>query len=100
MATFTIKRGDTSPALRYALIPASVNLTGATVRFSVRGWLDRAPAVVVSATPPVVEYVWANGDTDRLGLRPAEFEVTYPGSAVETFPTGDKLLVNIVPDLG
>lgn len=104
MATFTIKRGDTAPALRYALTPATIDLTGATVVFNLRGVLTRAPAAIVTALPPVVEYVWQAGDTDQLGLRPAEFEVTYAGGAVETFPTGDsaedRLLVNVVGDLG
>jgi hypothetical protein len=33
MLKFTIKRGDTSPALRFALLPDSVSLAGAVVRF-------------------------------------------------------------------
>ena len=103
MATFTIKRGDTIP-LRYALLPASVNLAGASVVFNMRGVLDRAPARIVTASPPVVEYIWQPGDTARPGLRPAEFEVTYPDGIVETFPTDTapegRLLVHIVGDLG
>ena len=104
MATFTIKRGDTAPTLRYALTPATIDLTGATVVFNLRGVLDRAPAVVVTASPPVVEYAWQPGDTGLTGLKPAEFEVTYPGGAIETFPTETRpegrLLVNIIGDLG
>ena len=42
MLKFVIKRGDTSPALRFALLPDSVSLAGATVRFQMRraGWRD------------------------------------------------------------
>lgn len=99
MATFTIKRGDTSPALRYAL-PDSVDLTDATVVFNVRGTLTRAPAQVARLSPPSVQYEWQPGDTASSGLRPAEFEITFPGGAVETFPVGADLLIHIIDDLG
>lgn len=100
MATFEIKRGDTAPALRYALFPETIDLTGATVVFNLRGILDRVPAVIVTASPPVIEYQWQTGDTDITGLRPAEFEVTYADGRVETFPTDNSLAVHIRPDLG
>ena len=104
MATFSIKRGDTSTALRYALKPTSVDLTGASVVFNMRGSVDRAPARIVTATPPVVEYEWQVGDTAATGLRPAEFEVTYPDGGIETFPAGDSpessLNINIIADMG
>lgn len=99
MATFTLKRGDTAPALRYALLPEIVDLTGASVVFIMDG-LGRAPASVVSAAPPVVQYDWQPGDTDRAGVRRAEFEVTYPDGGIETWPNAGYLLVNIVEDLG
>lgn len=104
MATFYIKRGDTGPALRYDLLPSTVDLTGASVVFNMRGAVDRAPVRIVTASPPVVEYEWQAGDTATTGLRPAEFEVTYPGGLVETFPTGDSienaLNVYVIGDLG
>lgn len=100
MATFTISRGDTSPALRYALLPDTVDLTGATVVFNMRGVLSRAPATVARLAPPAVQYAWQAGDTDQPGLYRAEFEITYPGGQVETFPTGDVLAVHITDDLG
>lgn len=103
MATFTIYRGDTSPALRFALSPETVDLAGAAVVFNMRGRIARAPAAIVTASPPVVEYAWAAGDTDLLGLYPAEFEVTFPGGAVETYRNcddGGDLVVNIIADLG
>ena len=100
MATFSIKRGDTSPALRYALQPTSIDLTGATVVFNVRGLLNRAPASIVTASPPVVEYQWQTGDLDSVGLFLAEFEVTYPDGRVETFPPDNSLSVHVISDLG
>jgi len=89
---FYIKEGDTSPALRYTLSP-TVDLTGATVRFSmrVRGQatplLDRVAATVVApATGGVVQYDWQAGNTGTAGFYDAEFEVTYADSTIETFP--------------
>ena len=99
MATFYIKRGDTAPALRFALLPETVDLTGANVVFVMDG-LGRLPAQIITASPPVVEYDWQPGDTDQAGLRRAEFEVTYSDGAVETFPNGGYLLVQISEDLG
>ena len=99
MATFSIKRGDTSPALRYALLPETVDLSGASVVFVMDG-LGRAPASVISAAPPVVQYDWEPGDTDRTGLHRAEFEVAHPDGTIETFPNAGYLLVQIGEDLG
>ena len=100
MATFTLKRGDTAPALRYALIPDTLDLTGGTVVFNVRRLLDRRPATIVTASPPVVEYQWQTGDLDSAGLFLAEFEVTYPDGRVETFPPDNSLSVHVMSDLG
>jgi hypothetical protein len=105
MTPFTIKTGDTSPTLSYALIPTSVNLTGATVVFNMarRGvtLLDRAAATVTTATvTPTVEYTWLAGDTALEGLHLAEFEVTFASGAVETFPNGDYIQIKILDDLG
>lgn len=88
--------------LRYALSPATVDITGASVVFTVRGKVTRAPATIVSTTPPVVEYVWQPGDTETVGLAPAEFEVTYPDGGTGTFPGpgAEPLVVNVGPDLG
>ncbi len=99
MATFTLKRGDTAPALRYALLPETVDLTGASVVFVLDGG-ERLPARIITANPPVVQYDWQPGDTDRAGVRRAEFEVTYPDGAIETWPNAGYLLVSVVEDLG
>lgn len=103
--TFTIKRGDTSPALRFALLPETINLNGATVAFTMRqagasAKIDRAAASVVTGASPVVEYAWGEGDTDTAGFFQAEFEVTYFDGSVETFPNDEYLYVNIIGDLG
>jgi hypothetical protein len=101
--TFTIKRGDTSPSLRFALEPESVDLTSATCTFQMR--LRRGAvvidslAVVESASPPVVRYNWADGDTGTVGTYEAEFRVTYADGAIETFPNSGFISVLIKGDV-
>ena len=104
MATFMMTRGDSSPAMRYAL-PDGVNLEGATVVFNMPPVLVRAPAQVARVSPPTVQYDWQPGDTAGAGLYRAEFEVTFAGGRVETFPPAgsawsDRLAVHIADDLG
>lgn len=105
--TFTIKKGDTGPRLLYALSPASeVVLTGATVRFSMRSRqagtirIDRAAAVIVTDTgTPTVAYDWRAGDTAVAELCDAEFEVTYAGGVIETFPNSGFIAVVVTDDI-
>lgn len=105
--TFPIKRNDTSPRLLYALSPAAeIDLTGATVRFSMRSRqagtirVNRATAVIVTATgTPTVAYDWQTGDTAQAELCEAEFEVTYASGKVETFPNSGFIAVLVEGDI-
>lgn len=102
--TFYIKRGDTAPAIRFALEPASIVLTGAAVRFQMRARggatvIDAAATVVTATGTPTVEYAWQAGNTAAAGLYEAEFRVTYPGGAVETFPNEGFILVRVNEDV-
>jgi hypothetical protein len=107
METFYIKRGDTTPAIRYALDPASVVLTGATVLFQMRprrpkgaaAVIDSAAVVVTATGTPTVEYAWQPGDTDNAGLFDAEFRVTYADGKVETFPNDGFIEVKVSGDI-
>lgn len=102
MATFTIKKNDTSPALEYTLSPA-VDLTGASVRFHMRsrgGALKvDAAASITTPTPGIVQYDFLAVDTDTVGTYEAEFEVTYADNTIETFPNSGYLIVNISDDI-
>ena len=80
---FFIKRGDTSPALRYALDPATVDLTGASVLFQWRARgsttvLSRAAAIVTPTGTPTVQHNWQAGDTATAGLFEGEFKNGQP----------------------
>jgi hypothetical protein len=101
---FTIKRGDTAPAIRYLLDPATVVLTGATVRFKMRARLralalDGLAAVVTATGTPTVEYIWQPGDTAAAGLYEAEFQVTYSDGKIETFPNDGFIQVRVNQDV-
>ena len=104
METFYIKRNDTSPAIRYALDPATVDLTGATVRFQMRARngamvLDAAAAIVTATGTPTVQYGWQALDTAAAGLFEAEFRVLYGHGTVETFPNQGFIVIRISEDV-
>jgi hypothetical protein len=104
METFYIKRNDTSPAIRYALDPATVDLTGATVRFQMRARngamvLDAAAAIVTATGTPTVQYGWQPLDTAAAGLFEAEFRVLYGNGTVETFPNQGFIVIRISEDV-
>ena len=101
--SFFIKRGDTSPSLRVALGPTTVDLTGAAVNLQMRRRrstlvIDSA-AVIESASPPIVRYDWAAGDTATAGIYEAEFRVTFADGTTETFPNRNFIAVHIEEDV-
>lgn len=105
--TFYIKQNDTSPAIRATLRDGDgdvINLTSATVRFHMRPIgsttvkVDAAGTVVTPAGG-IVQYSWSEEDTDTVGAYQAEFEVTYLGGSVETFPNDGYIRVEITDDI-
>lgn len=107
MRQFTIKRGDTSPALLFELLPKDVVLSGATVRFNMRirdtntVVVNRASgAVEVGVGTPTVRYNWTQADTAKAGEYDAEFEVTYLDGKIETFPNDGFIPILINEDIG
>ena len=96
----TLKRGSTRPALRYPLPGA--DLTGATATFLMsprpgQPATVNAPAVIANGA---LEYHWQHGDTDNAVMHYGEFEVVFPGGAIETFPADDYIRVEIKQDIG
>lgn len=107
-ADFFIKKNDTTPAITSTLQDAdgnAVNLTGATVKFIMRkkgassAKVD-ASATVVTPAEGTVSYTWVTANTDTAGDYEAEWQVTFAGGAVQTFPNSKHLKVSVVRDLG
>lgn len=101
---FYIKQRDTAPAIRFALEPSSIVLTGATVRFFMRNRagqvvVDAAALIVTATGTPTVEYSWQPGDTAAAGLYEAEFQVTYADGKIETFPNVGYIQIRMEADI-
>jgi len=103
--TFFIKRGDTSPFLRFALEPAAtVVLTGAAVLFQMRRrngamLVSRAATVITAVGTPTVQFNWQAGDTVEAGNFEGEFRVTYGDGSIETFPNEGFIPIRISEDV-
>lgn len=103
---FNIKQNDTSPSLQATLKDASltvINLTGASVRFHMKGVdgtlkVDAAMAIT-NALNGVIQYDWQAADTNTVGTYYVEFEVTYADGSVETFPNNGNKVVSVVREL-
>lgn len=108
MATpdLTVKRGDLWPPVEATLNDSAETvfaLTGATVRFLMRGRdgtlvVDQAATIVDAATREV-KYEWQAGDTNTVGSYLAEWQVTFPGAKPATFPSRSYLTIEIEADL-
>ena len=96
-AGLTLKDGDNN----------AVDITGASVVFSMRKKRGTPPkvveqsATVVDAANGKVKYSWSVGDTDTPGEYTGEFEVTYGGGGIQTFPNNkaDELTILIEPEI-
>lgn len=112
MATYTIKRRDTAPIIQDILLDSTgtaVNLTSATVKFHMTSW-DGVTVVVAAGSVTgwnggalgnngQVEYAPASGDVANAGVFKAEWEVTFAGGKIETWPNDGWAVVDITGDL-
>ena len=92
---FRIRQNDTAPYFRKTLVDengAAINLTGATIVFSMRRADDPSAALTVSrqavaivtAASGIAEYRWAAANTATAGHYDAEMEETTSGGLVRT----------------
>ena len=104
---FNIKQNDTRPIISATLIDGDgsiVNLDGATVSFKMRqaGQTTakvNASATVADAAKGKVTYTWSASDTDTVGDFEGEFQVTYAGGGIQTFPNNKYIEIEITDDI-
>lgn len=104
--TFRIKQHDLEPPLVADISGSAGDLTGVV---SWRVIAKRGETVVfndtsptpsdVTATTATITHEWVAGETDTVGVMSAEVEATWPGGRKQTFPAGDYLPIQVVPDL-
>ena len=102
-----LKQNDTSPAIAHQLLDeagAAVNLTAASVKFM--AWLPGAAAAKINAAATItgaatgnVSYTPGASDTDSPGDYLAEWQVTFSGGAIQTFPQSGYLKLRVTDDL-
>tara|TARA_Y100000310_G_C20335772_1_gene647421 strand:- start:111 stop:446 length:336 start_codon:yes stop_codon:yes gene_type:complete len=106
--TFYIKQNDTRPELDVFLRDdkdRTINVTGATVKFNMRNAsdnvvkVDNGSVTTVSSTAGRVKYSFSTSDTDTAGNFDGEFQVTFVGGQVETFPNDGYVKVIITDDV-
>lgn len=104
MEEFRIKKGDTRPVLEAILRGSDddprdlSNAAGIEFHMADSETGDiivNSPATIVTASEGRVQYEWASGDTDSVGLYMAEFEVSYDDGSTETFPNYGTMEVRI-----
>jgi hypothetical protein len=100
--TFQIVKGDLKPVLNVILQyedGSAVNLTGANVNFQMSQngvQLLNKPCTIINATSGQVQYQWQAGDTNYLGLCPAQFLVTFSDGTTQSFPTSQDFIVEFM----
>ena len=56
-------------------------------------------ATITNASNGAVSYTFSASDTDTAGLFQGEFQVTFSGGAIETFPNSEYISINVLDDL-
>lgn len=103
---FIIKQNDTLPNLEAQLVdhegnPINLDLCG--VHFHMANFkgeveIDRA-ATIVDVGSGKVMVDWQNGDTSKIGIYKAEFEVNMPDGKTISIPNDGYFLISIISEL-
>ena len=104
-----LKRHDTAVMPRAKFLDedgAAVDLTGATVVYTLREWVSKR-VKILRQTATVrdqvlylgeVYYPWMPTDVNTAGDYEEEWEITYSGGSKESFPVGTRQKVRIEAD--
>ena len=82
----------------------AIDITGASVSFKMRAVNSsslkvNSSATITNASNGAVSYTFSASDTDTAGLFQGEFQVTFSGGAIETFPNSEYISINVLDDL-
>lgn len=108
MPDFIINQGDTEPSYADQLAYSNgevVNLTGATVRFTIRAFTSSRPVAltgtvtITKATAGEVSYTFSQADTALAGAFMASWLVVFADGARMTFPTEGYIWLEVQPNL-
>ena len=98
---FYIKQNDTKPVLRARLLDSAgnvVNVTGATVVFSMRVRPGGATKVDKQACT-INTYPFTATDTNTADRYEGEFQVTFSDASVQTFPNNTYIDITVTDDV-
>jgi hypothetical protein len=107
--TFYIKQNDTASFITRDLkdaFGAPVNVTGATVVFSMRVKpagtvkVDAQGCTIVTAGTGRVRYEWTAANTNTADEYEGEFQVTYANGKIQTFPNDGHIPIVVTDDIG
>jgi len=107
-ATFYIKQNDTLPVIKAVLKDASGNIVdlgnASGIRFHLStsknvNLIDAEAGMEGNGSTGVALYNWVIGNTALAGSFKAEFEVTFTGGGIETFPNNSFISVVIEKEL-
>lgn len=112
-ADFMLRQNDTASTITAVLTDDDgnpVSIQGASVRFHMKPIEGGTTKVATAATNAQVgdgsdgskghvAYTWQAANTDTAGLFVAEWQVTFGGGAIQTFPNDRNLLVRITPQI-
>ena len=108
MADFWWKQHDTAPMLQVQLLDSNgnaVDVTNSSISFIMRtvpgtgSAKVNSSATIVDGVNGVIGYTPIGANTDTAGTFVAEWQVTFPGGAKQTFPNPGYDNVTVTTDL-